>query len=83
MTSSTPETGAATTGGAVAVTEPPRVSKLAAALQPMVFEGQIVPRLMLPLFMSFDHRVIDGADAARFMREVMSSLENPLRLIAM
>lgn len=54
-----------------------------AALQPMVVEGQIVPRLMLPLFMSFDHRVIDGADAARFMREVMSSLENPLRLIAM
>ena len=36
MTSSTPETGAMTTGGAVAVAEAPRVSKLAAALQPSV-----------------------------------------------
>ncbi len=44
---------------------------------------QIVPRLMLPLSLSFDHRVVDGADAARFTSDVVSSLENPLRLISM
>ncbi|MFO0838864.1 MAG: dihydrolipoamide acetyltransferase family protein [Phycisphaerae bacterium] len=54
-----------------------------AVLQPVVFEGQIAPRLMMPLFLSFDHRVVDGADAARFTREVALSLENPLRLISM
>ncbi|MBL8879612.1 MAG: 2-oxo acid dehydrogenase subunit E2 [Phycisphaerales bacterium] len=54
-----------------------------AVLQPMVVEGQITPRLMMPCFLSFDHRVVDGADSARFTREVVNSLENPLRLISM
>lgn len=54
-----------------------------AALQPMVVDGQITPRLMMPCFLSFDHRVVDGADSARFTREVVNSLENPLRLISM
>lgn len=54
-----------------------------ASLQPVVRDGQIVPRLMLPLFLSFDHRVVDGADAARFTREIVESLENPLRMISM
>jgi pyruvate dehydrogenase E2 component (dihydrolipoamide acetyltransferase) len=36
---------------------------------------------MLPLFLSFDHRVIDGADGARFIRNVMGYLENPLNLL--
>ena len=40
---------------------------------------QFVPRLMLPLSLSYDHRVIDGADAARFLRFVAEALENPLR----
>ena len=31
-----------------------------------VADGEFVPRLMLPLSLSYDHRVIDGADAARF-----------------
>ena len=35
------------------------------------------PRLMLPLSLSYDHRVIDGADAARFLRWVAEALENP------
>lgn len=53
-----------------------------AALQPAVVDGQIVPRRILSLSLSFDHRVVDGADAARFTRDVIDSLENPLRLIS-
>ncbi|TWT41822.1 Dihydrolipoyllysine-residue acetyltransferase component of pyruvate dehydrogenase complex [Phycisphaerae bacterium RAS1] len=52
-------------------------------MQPQVVEGQIVARLMMPMFLSFDHRVVDGADSVRFTREVVNSLENPLRLISM
>jgi pyruvate dehydrogenase E2 component (dihydrolipoamide acetyltransferase) len=54
-----------------------------ARLEPVVRDGQIVPRLMLPLSMSFDHRIVDGADAARFCNDVIRSLENPLRLISL
>lgn len=54
-----------------------------AKLQPAVHDGQIVPRLIMPLSLSFDHRVVDGADAARFTGDVISALENPLRLISM
>lgn len=39
------------------------------------------PYLMLPLSLSYDHRVIDGADAARFLRWVALALENPLLLL--
>jgi pyruvate dehydrogenase E2 component (dihydrolipoamide acetyltransferase) len=38
------------------------------------------PRLMLPLSLSYDHRVIDGADAARFLRWVADAFENPFVL---
>ncbi len=38
-------------------------------------------RLMLPLSLSYDHRVINGADAVRFLRAVIELLENPLRLM--
>ncbi|MDY0042966.1 MAG: 2-oxo acid dehydrogenase subunit E2, partial [Desulforhabdus sp.] len=37
----------------------------------------IVPRLMLPLVLTFDHRVLDGADAARFMNFIINALQNP------
>jgi pyruvate dehydrogenase E2 component (dihydrolipoamide acetyltransferase) len=37
-----------------------------ASMQPVYQDGAFVPRLMLPLSLSYDHRVIDGADAARF-----------------
>jgi pyruvate dehydrogenase E2 component (dihydrolipoamide acetyltransferase) len=40
-------------------------------------DGQAVPRLVLPLSLSYDHRVIDGAAAARFTRFVAEMLENP------
>jgi pyruvate dehydrogenase E2 component (dihydrolipoamide acetyltransferase) len=55
----------------------------AGRLQPVVRDNQIVPRLILPLSLSFDHRVVDGADAARFTSDVIRSLENPLRLLSL
>lgn len=37
------------------------------SFQPVYQDGEFVPRLMLPLSLSYDHRVIDGADGARFI----------------
>jgi pyruvate dehydrogenase E2 component (dihydrolipoamide acetyltransferase) len=51
-----------------------------AARQPVFIDGQIAPRLMLPLALSYDHRLIDGADAARFLRWVAEALQQPLLL---
>jgi pyruvate dehydrogenase E2 component (dihydrolipoamide acetyltransferase) len=47
-----------------------------------VWDGaEFVPRLMLPLSLSYDHRVIDGALAARFTRHLCQVLEDMRRLI--
>jgi len=43
-------------------------------------EGNFEPRLMLPLSLSYDHRIIDGADAIRFLRWVCEALEEPLKI---
>ena len=43
--------------------------------------GVFEPRLMLPLSLSYDHRIIDGADAIRFLRFVVETLENPIKLL--
>jgi pyruvate dehydrogenase E2 component (dihydrolipoamide acetyltransferase) len=43
--------------------------------------GVFEPRLILPLSLSYDHRIIDGADAIRFLRFVVEALENPLKLL--
>lgn len=50
------------------------------AFEPVYKDGSFVPRLMLPLSLSYDHRVIDGADGARFIRWVIEALENPFLL---
>ena len=42
--------------------------------------GQFVPRQMLPLSLSYDHRVIDGADGIRFMRWIVEAFEQPFVL---
>lgn len=42
--------------------------------------GGFAPRLLLPLSLSYDHRVIDGADAVRFLRWIIEALENPFLL---
>ncbi len=49
-------------------------------MRPAWRDGQFVPRLMLPLSLSYDHRLIDGADAARFLRWICEALEEPLIL---
>jgi len=40
-------------------------------------EPEIVPRLLMPIVLCFDHRVVDGADAIRFLRQVIGVLEDP------
>ena len=47
---------------------------------PVHRDGGFEPRLMLPLSLSYDHRVIDGADAVRFLRWIVEALENPFLL---
>ena len=42
---------------------------------PVVRDGDVEPRLMMPLSLSYDHRLVDGADAARFLGIVKALLE--------
>ncbi len=49
-----------------------------AAQRAVVRDGQIVVRTIMPLTLAFDHRVADGADAARFMNEIIRRLSDPL-----
>ena len=51
-----------------------------ASHEPVYVNRQFEPRLMLPLSLSYDHRVIDGADAARFLRWVAEAFEQPFVL---
>ena len=69
---------------AIPIINYPEVAILAVARarpEPVVRQGQIVPRLMLPLTLTFDHRVADGADGARFAGEIVQLLEAPERLV--
>ena len=50
------------------------------SMEPVFIDGEFKPRLMLPLSLSYDHRVIDGADAIRFLRFVCDALEHPFVL---
>jgi pyruvate dehydrogenase E2 component (dihydrolipoamide acetyltransferase) len=52
-----------------------------ARMQPVWKDDLWVPRLHLPMSLSYDHRVIDGADAARFCRNLAELLENPLVML--
>ncbi len=49
--------------------------------QPVIHNGAIVPRTMMPLALSFDHRVIDGALAGRFLARFKSLVEHPQQLL--
>ena len=42
--------------------------------------GEFEPRLILPLSLSYDHRIVDGADAARFMKWITECLEQPFTM---
>lgn len=48
--------------------------------EPIYIDGKFEPRLMLPLSLSYDHRIIDGADGARFIRWIINALEQPFLL---
>ena len=50
------------------------------AMEPKWNGSAFEPRQMLPLSLSYDHRLIDGADAIRFLRWVVDALENPFAL---
>jgi pyruvate dehydrogenase E2 component (dihydrolipoamide acetyltransferase) len=50
-------------------------------MEPVYIDGKFEPRLMLPFSLSYDHRVIDGADGIRFLRWIIEALENPMKLI--
>jgi len=50
------------------------------SIEPVWKDDQFVPRPLLPLSLSYDHRVIDGADAARFLRFIADALEQPMSI---
>ena len=50
------------------------------AMAPLWIDGKFEPRLVLPLSLSYDHRLIDGADAARFLRWIAEAIEQPFLL---
>ena len=48
--------------------------------EPVYVDGEFVPKFMMPLALSYDHRIIDGADGARFIQWIIKALENPFLL---
>src|SRR5438477_1154036 len=68
-------------GGAFApIVNWPEVAILGVArakMEPVWTDGTFVPRLMMPLSLSYDHRVVDGADGVRFLRWIVEALEQP------
>jgi pyruvate dehydrogenase E2 component (dihydrolipoamide acetyltransferase) len=50
------------------------------SMEPVFLGGKFEPRLVLPLSLSYDHRLIDGADAARFLRWIAEAFEQPFLL---
>jgi len=48
--------------------------------KPVVVDGEIVARHMMPISLSFDHRVLDGVEAAKFLQEVKEFLEDPSKI---
>ena len=54
---------------------------MAANWKPVVKDGEIVIRRIMPLVLSFDHRLLDGAVMARFMNYIKALLEDPMRML--
>jgi pyruvate dehydrogenase E2 component (dihydrolipoamide acetyltransferase) len=54
---------------------------LRAFRKPIVRNEQVVIRTVMPLTLSFDHRVLDGAEGARFMTHIVELLEDPFRML--
>jgi pyruvate dehydrogenase E2 component (dihydrolipoamide acetyltransferase) len=63
---------------------PPQVAVLGvarASTEAVFLDGEFKPRLILPLSLSYDHRLIDGAEGAQFLRWIGQVLENPYTLL--
>ncbi len=66
------------------IINPPEVAILLGGrsrIMPQFIDGEFQPRMMLPLSLTYDHRIVDGAAAARFLNEVKGYLANPGRLL--
>jgi len=66
------------------IINPPEVAILLvgrARKQPVVIDNEVQIRLVMPLSLSYDHRIVDGAVAARFLNEVIEYLESPSRTL--
>lgn len=65
------------------IVNPPEVAILGisrSVTEPVWIDEEFEPRLMMPLSLSYDHRVIDGADGIRFLRWVSEAFEQPFLL---
>ena len=70
---------------ATPIINPPEVAIVGVnriAERPVVLEGEIVIRKMMNLSSSFDHRIVDGFDAAAFIKSVKQALEVPTEMIS-
>ncbi|MBN1587739.1 MAG: 2-oxo acid dehydrogenase subunit E2 [Candidatus Omnitrophica bacterium] len=70
--------------GFTPIVNPPQVAILGVSRgqqEVMIVEDEVVARLMLPISVSYDHRAVDGADGARFLRTLAEYLSNPLNLL--
>ena len=75
--------GSIGTGHFTPIVTPPQVAILGmgrARQEPVYIDGQFQPRQMAPLSLSFDHRLVDGADGARFLRYLVNAVEQPLMM---
>ncbi len=62
------------------IVNPPEVAILGVGkwkYQPVYIDGEFKPRKILPLSLTYDHRLIDGADAARFLRWLCEAVQDP------
>ncbi len=72
--------GAYGVGAFTPIINPPQVAILGvgrAAMKPIVEDGNLAIRLIMPLSLTFDHRVIDGHTAALFLRDMQTRIESP------
>lgn len=68
------------------IINPPETAILSIARmkeRPVAIDGQVVVRPTIMMGLSIDHRVVDGADGARFLEDLQSLLENPFEMCAL
>ena len=71
------------TGFFTPIINPPEVAVLGlgrAEMEPVYIDDEFQPRMRMPLSLSHDHRLVDGADGARFMRWIIQACSDPLLL---